>query len=212
VEYIQSLSESTAVAQAYSYLVIDLFSNKKVREMIFIGRAGIQYCLTKSQELSQANKKKADWFRTNAQIMSFNLAANTWPGWGDEGISLSKEDQEFGLEMAFLDLRLATELNYPAPKISNSYWIIGAQSMALKKYEEAFAAFEEARKKALEAGDEDQLWMIKGYTAITEIMAKKENGQTHFDEAVKFLKTSTGEDAQFFAQQLESVLKQFSTP
>ncbi|HEY3323084.1 MAG TPA: hypothetical protein VGP72_21710 [Planctomycetota bacterium] len=210
IEFIQSLGEPAKVAEAYSNLVQGLYEKKNVAAMITIGRAGVQFCLTIAQQLAKSDEKKSAWFRQNAQVMSFNLAANCWPGWGEEGIVLSPADLAFGFDMARLDLRLATEMKYPLLKLSNSNWIAGAHCMAAGKYADALAWFGKSRQHAEEAKAADQAEMVKGYAGITEILAGKEEGKAHFAAALEKLKASKGEDAKFFADQIQSVLKVFT--
>ena len=42
--------------------------------------------------------------------MAYNVAANCWPGWGDEGVVIEAAHIDVGLELAMLSLRLVEEL------------------------------------------------------------------------------------------------------
>jgi len=211
IEHVLGLGDDRVVAVRFFQLAGDLYGKaKNVKAMVAVGRAGVQHCLAASRRLRAEDPKKARVYRSLAQQMSYNLAANTWPGWDDKGIVIDRSDMRFGLDMARLDLRLATELKYPAIKISNGHWMVGAQEMALGRYDGAKASFEKARAKAAEAGEADHEWMCKGYGALAAMLAGDESASDRFDAAVKALKAMGKDDATFFASQLETALVVFT--
>ncbi len=213
IEMIQSRGDFMEIAQRYEYLVRDLYwQEKAVSALVPIARAGIQYCLTKANELagedSAASHKMVDY----AKIISYNLSSFTWPGWDDKDIVIADEALVAGLEAAMLNVRLVERLGSNPAQMSNSYWAIGAQYLAMKDYAKAKTAFESAASYAKQAGGKDAELMNDGYVAMTDILAggEKENAQAEFDKAVKALQDIGTDDAKFFANQLVSVLKFFN--
>jgi len=111
-----------------------------------------------------------------------------------------------------LNVRLVERLGGKPGQMSNSYWAIGAQYLAMKEYEKAKKAFESATTFAQKAGGKGAELMNNGYIAMTKILegSDKEKAQADFDKTVKALQDIGTDDSKFFASQLESVLKFFS--
>ena len=212
IEYILGLGEDAAVAKVFAEVMCELHSKKAIAAEIAIGRAGIQYCLTIGQTLRDKDLKRSIAMREMARQISYNLAANLWPGWAEEGVVLGSGDLATGLELAKLDLRLIEETESPPKKRSNGHWLIGAQLIAAGQYMEALSHLESARQYADKAADTDHLNMIKGYIGLAEILGKRPEGKQHFDSAVAELSKSQGEDGKFFADQLRTASKVFAKP
>jgi hypothetical protein len=47
--------------------------------------------------------------RESAKTIAFNVGANTWPGWGDEGVEISCDQRKAGLAAAMLSHRLVND-------------------------------------------------------------------------------------------------------
>jgi tetratricopeptide (TPR) repeat protein len=213
IEMIQEKGDFEEIAQRYEFLVRDLYwQEKAVNVMVPMARAGIQYCLTKANELSEKDSAAAHKLVDYAKIISYNLSSFTWPGWEEEDIVITDEALIAGLEAAKLNVRLVEKLGANPGQLSNSYWAIGAQYLAMKNYVQAIDAFESAVAHAQEAGAKPAVLMNNGYIAMTKILegSDKEKAQADFDKAVKALKDIGTDDSKFFAGQLVSVLKFFS--
>jgi hypothetical protein len=213
IEYMNARGEPVEVGMAYLNLAMDFYwKEKAVPEMVTIGRAGIQYCLTKAQELDKDDPETANKLRGIAIPLAYNLGAFTWPGWNEPGITLTSADIAAGFDAAKLDLRLAQELKRGPDIEANSYWLLGAHYIAARKYKEAIGAFETQMAKAKEAGDKANELLALGYVGIAKIVEgkDKDEGQKQFDEAIKGFERSDLEDAEFFTKQLKDVLKFFT--
>jgi len=213
IEMIQGKGGFAEIAQRYEFLVRDLYwQEKALHAVVPIARAGIQYCLTKSRELREKDAESAKKLLNLAKVMSFNLSSFTWPGWDEKGIVITETDLVAGLEAAKLNVRLVEELGADPSQLSNSYWAIGAQYLAMKDYAQAKAAFESAAKYAHKSGSKDAALMNNGYISMVGILdgSNKEKAQLEFDKTVKALKDLGTDDSKFFADQLASVLKYFS--
>lgn len=213
IEYINDQGEPQTVAKIYSNLVNDFYwKEKALTEVITFSRAGIQYCLTKVQEIAKDDVEKAVQLKTTAKIISYNLASYTWPGWDEKGISISQFDLSVGLDAAKLNLRLAFELKKGAVPLSMAYWVLGAQYLALRNYDEAIKAFTSSKEKAEEANDKMNDLLASGYIGVTKIIlgSQKVEGGKELDKAIKEFKELNTEDSEFYIEQLKTVLKIFA--
>jgi hypothetical protein len=208
MEFVSSTGKPRDIAERYFNLVIDFYwKEHSLPDLITMARAGIQYCLTKAQELPEDRSEEINKLRSTAKAISYNLASFCWPGWEQPGIDIAPRDLAIGLDAAMLNLRLARELKKPAAAVSAAYWVLGAQYMAMAEYDEAMDAFVMARGKAREAEDEASMLMNSGYIAIVMILegTEIERGEKQFDEAVADLAKMDTDDANFYAGQLKSV-------
>jgi tetratricopeptide (TPR) repeat protein len=213
IEKIQEKGTYAEIAQRYEFLVRDLYwQEKALHAVVPIANAGILYCLTKADELAEKDAEGASKMVNYAKIMSFNLSSFTWPGWDEKDIVITEHALVAGLEAAKLNVRLVEKLGGDHGQLSNSYWAIGAQYIALKDYASAITAFESAAEYAKKSGSKDAELMNNGYIAMAQVLAgiTKGKAQADFDKIVKALKDIGSDDANFFADQLVSALKFFS--
>jgi len=213
IQYINDQGEPQTVAKIYSNLVNDFYwKEKALTEVITFSRAGIQYCLTKAQEIAKDDVEKLVQLKTTAKIISYNLASYTWPGWDEKGISISQFDLIVGLDAAKLNLRLAFELKKGAVPLSMAYWVLGAQYLALANYDEAIKAFTSSKEKAKEGNDKMNDLLASGYIGVTKIIqgSQRVEGEKELDKAIKGFKEVNTEDSEFYIEQLKTVLKIFA--
>lgn len=212
IEFVNSQGEPQVVAKRYLDLAMDFYwKDKNLPEVINFAQAGIHYCLLKVQEYSRSNPDMAAQLKNTTKALSYNLASFTWPGWDEKGIVITNTDLITGLDAARLNLRLALELEKGPAAVSVSHWVIGAQYLALGDYEKAIESFTAAQEKAREAEDKTSELMNAGYIGIAKILAGKEkDGQKEFDNAQEGLTQQKTEDADFYKEQLQTVLKVLS--
>ncbi len=210
ISYINNLGEPDSVAEIYSRLVNDFYwKEKNLPHVIIMARAGIQYCLTKSDELKMPEPILAREIKKKARIISYNLASFSWPGWDEKGINIGHSDIIIGLDAARLNLRLVKELNEDDGKLSVAYWGIGAQLIAVQKYDEAIETFESSKEHARLAGEQMGQLLADGYIGITKIISGEEEGNELLGQAIKELEKLDNEDANFFIEQFNTALNVF---
>ncbi len=199
-------------AAVYAEIAYKAYSEQRdVVAMTAVSHAAIDYCLQVASRRAREDAELANWLRSTAKTIAFNLSANCWPGWQEEGISLTEEDQRVGYQAARLNLQLAQELDKPADKQAAAHWLLAAHLLALGNTEEALSHFEQAEAFAKSAQDPAAAAMNRGYAAI----ARKIQG-TAAEEAAQAYQSSVAElqqldhpDAGFYAEQLVSVHRYF---
>ncbi len=210
IGYIDNLGTPDTVAGIYSQLILDFYwKEKNLYDVIAIARAGLQYCLTKADELKLSDPELAKELKKKARVISYNLASFTWPGWDEKGIAIGHSEILIGLDAAKVNLRLVKELNEGEDKLAVAYWALGAQLMADQKYTEANSAYAQSKAHARFAGDRMNELLADGYIAINRIITGDEDGNKLLGNAIEELKGMNNEDADFFVEQFNTALNVF---
>lgn len=208
IEYVNGLGTPEGVALHYSELVKDFYMKEKSLPMVkMLAQAGIQYCLIQGQAFKNTDKAKADRIFSYGKTIAYDLASFTWPGWQESSINITQADLKLGLNAAKLNLRLAKSLKKPAMKMAYSYWIMGAQLLAHKQFQDSIDFFNFALDNAEKANDKLFQTVCEGYVGLTRIVSgiKAPLGQELYDQALLMLESDHGNDSQFFFAQLKSV-------
>src|ERR1700748_2946560 len=88
---IEAGADAVDVSKRYGAFVKALYRDRKdVTQMLAAARAGIRHCLEAAEQVVASEPDTAVTLKTNARIIAFNAAANGWPGWGDEGITIEQ--------------------------------------------------------------------------------------------------------------------------
>ena len=213
---LESRDDVLAVGQDYSELVRSTYADKNVAGMISFGLAGMHFCLAEAQRRHASEPENSAKLKGLAKTIAYNLGANTWPGWNDEGIVLGATDLAIGMDAGLLNLRLAQELSRGPEVMGNAYWLIGAHHLAASQPEQALKIFVQAEQAFQQAGKPDFASMAAGYAALaTKFTAAandaplpvKENADRQLQTILQKLETSEGEDAKFFAEQIRTAEK-----
>jgi hypothetical protein len=190
---VEGVLKEYQVAASKAYRV-----DKDLPAMIAVMRAAIQFASLEAQRLPEHRERLLG----AAKAMAYNLGANTWPGWNEDGIQPNETDRWFGKDAARLNLRLAIELDRGPVPLCNAHWLLGAHALADRLLSEAIGQFELGRDYAVSAGRGDLEWMCRGYIAI----AGDGHAQTvELAACVDELKAIGTDDANFFAAQLVQV-------
>ncbi len=208
VVLLDSQGSPTEIAENYSLLVKHLYlPGKNVPQMILFARSGISFALREAKTCKTAgDAKTAAGLQGLAKTMAYNLGANTWPGWKDDGIKITATDIAIGLDAAKTNLRLGIELKRNDFILGNAYWLVGAQSLAAGDHKHAVAAFKKSATKFRAAKKNEFQLMATGYVALTRLVISPgdETAGMSFLTAVSKLQELDSDDAKFFASQLRT--------
>ena len=149
--------------------------------------------------LAEQNPNMAMQYKTAAIPMTYNLAANTWSGWGEDSAAVEEHHRLLGLEAARLNIDLAKDVGLGPERRKNGYWVLGAHLTEAGNYTDAIDAFEVSRDFARRAGDEEAELMAQGWIHMANTLAGVD--ETEQLAAIKHELEALGDDGAFFASQ-----------
>ena len=150
---------------------------------------------------------EAEGYLKAAIPMAYNLAANTWAGWGEGVGDIEERHRRLGLEAARLAVALAAEARLGPERRRNGYWILGAQLIAAGDLGAAADAFRTSRDLADEAGLAQAALMASGWIHVCEALAGRDSSRAL--AAVKE-RLRDSEHGDFYARQYDAALKAFA--
>jgi len=203
--FIEGVGDPIAVAWAYKDFSQALYhQNKDVQHMIEAGWRGIELALDHAARAASDDAKTAAMLVEIAKMMAFNVGANTWPGWGDDGIDISPDQSERGVEAAMLSLRLVTELKLGPQKMGNAHWLVAAHHIAASRPEAALAALDEAARAFAAAADAPSEIMVRGYRALARKLCPESRtaALSELDHALRCLGQDTSKAATAYRHQI----------
>jgi len=203
VDHLEQAADIQVVADRYREIVRWLYGKKRVAEMTLLGRAGIRYCLAEARRTESSDVNRSGELKGIAKTIAYNVSANLWPGWNEEGIVLSASDLAAGLDLARLNLRLGLELKKGPEALGNAWWLLGAHELAQGRSERARSHFKEATQQFTLAGKADFVLMSEGYAAVAECQAREQDGAARLQTMLQQLRALGTDDGRFFAEQIE---------
>ncbi len=209
--WLQSLGSTKEVCEIYDQAVRDLYwLEKGAKSLVLVGQSGINFCLSQAQKIEDTDEALAKDLKSQAKTIAYNVAANSWPGWGDDGVTISTQDIEAGLAAAKLNLSLAFVLSKPNDKISAAYWLLSAQQLASSAFQDAVASILQSDVYAKKSSDNIQLAFNEGYRGLILLASgDKAVGQSAFDSGIGRLTALATEDAKGYIGQLETAKRFF---
>jgi hypothetical protein len=162
-------------------------------------------CLVDALTRAESDER-ATQIRQAVKALTFNLAADTWPGW-DEGLEITDQMMVLGIGAARLHMEMVEQLGEGDAARSNSHWLSGAHHLARKEYSEARAEF--ARGRDL-AESEGVSLLNQGYQHLTDVLESPPNAAAASALARVKARLSSHAEADVFVGQLESAERVFS--
>ena len=207
--WIESQGEALEACAVYDQAVRELYwLEKGAKSLIIVGQAGIEFCLSESGKLQAAEREKSTQLKAAAKTIAYNVAANSWPGWGDEGVAIDAEDIASGLKAAELNLQLAIELDKPKDKVAAAYWLLAAQQMASGLYDEALESLDRSDSFG-EEGSEAVLYN-KGFRGVIHMLkGQTEEGARTFEDSLEALSKFDNDTAKWYVSHLKTVREIF---
>jgi hypothetical protein len=122
-------ADAAEVAQRYADLAQALYHQRKnVTQMLAVAKAGIAYCLNAAEQAATQDPAAAATLKTKAKVIAYNAAANSWPGWGDEGIVIAPSHIAVGSDLAMRSLELVEDLKLGHRQRGTSQLLVGCIS------------------------------------------------------------------------------------
>jgi hypothetical protein len=202
-------SDSEKVSEHYAELTKILYGkNKDVSAMVALGRAGVDYQLRQAERVVADDAALSLKLRTAAKTLAFNVAANCWPGWGDEGVVIAAADIEAGRHLAKLSLALVQELALGQHQHGNAFWLVGALDLAANRTDAAIENFDQAHACSVSAGEQSEMLLADGYRAIALGLAEnEESADARLDQVLGQLQQDGSDKAKFFVVQLRTAAR-----
>ncbi len=169
-------------------------------------RLFVKEALACAEELAGQDAEGSREFVTLARRVSYNIGADTWPGWGD-GQSVTPEEQRLGAAAAALCVELDERLNGADDVRAGAVWLVGAHALASGSLTAARDAF--AKAAALSTAPEGQL-LFEGYLALTGMIAGEDGSQQRLAEIRERL--SQVSDDPWSVRQLQTAEAAFAVP
>jgi hypothetical protein len=148
------------------------------------------------------------------QVMTFNAAADCWPGWE---VTPAKEirsrvDLLGGLDLARRSSVLVHRLHLGALREGTAHWMVGAYELALGQTDEAVYSFSLALARYAAAEAPGLAWLARGYLAIAYETADRARpgGVASFEEVLAEIKAGAFEDAASLGDQLNIARRVFT--
>ncbi len=176
---------------------------KSSHSLVKIGRMGIYFCMSQASQYSRTDADRAKSMKSHAKTIAYNLAANSWPGWRDEGVLISQADRAEGLEAARFNLRLAQELEKPRDKLAMAYWLLGAQELANGEKKSALESFEKSANIYADLAKNYEANLSLGFFHVTNLSMGDKNSAGLIEAICGELKKAEGEIGSFYAKQIE---------
>jgi hypothetical protein len=198
--------DTVAVAQRYADVAQALYHQRKnVTQMLAVAKAGIAYCLNAAEQAATKDPAAAATLKTKAKVIAYNAGANSWPGWGDEGIVITQSHIAEGFDLAMRSLQLVEDLKLGHRQHGTSQWLVGALHLAAGRCDEAIAALTRARDAYAAGGERASELLALGYLALAR--SRQETPERHraeLEEICRQLQTDGSPQAIAFVKQLRT--------
>jgi hypothetical protein len=185
---------------------LSVIEAKELSAYLPAARLFVKEALARAAEVADRDTERSREFVTLARRVSYNIGADTWPGWGD-GQTVAPEEQRLGAAAAALCLELDERLNGTADARAGAIWLVGAHALASGSLTAARDAFGKAA--ALSTEPEGRL-LFEGYLALTDVMAGEDGSRQRLAEIRERL--SQVSDDPWSVKQLHTAEAAFAAP
>ena len=173
---------------------------------LVVARAVYQAAMSAAKQTTEAEDRAG--YSKVAYMTAYNIAANCWPGWSEEGAAVTDEQRELGADFARAHLEIVSRLDVSAE--ANAYWINAVHELAAGDREVARRMFSTCADRAAGAGDRDVEEMANGWIALVKVLQGLEGAEDEL-EASKRRLIEMGGDGPFYAEQYGPALAVFGS-
>ncbi|MBR0893606.1 hypothetical protein JQ616_01490 [Bradyrhizobium tropiciagri] len=144
------------------------------------------------------------------QRMTFNAAADCWPGWSVPDEPIKSDHLLAARDLAERSLDLVQELGFGPLRLGTGAWLVGAFDLALGRYDEAIDIFRGARQNYVDASAPGLVLLTDGYVAIARQLAGDQANGEDLDQVCKRIAAGGFEDGDEWIAQLRMALDVFT--
>lgn len=173
---------------------------------LLVARAVYQAAVNAAEQSTDA-EDRAGYLKV-AYMTAYNIAANCWPGWSEEGAAVTDEHRELGADFAKAHLKIVSRLDVSAE--ANAYWINAAHELAAGDHEAAKRMFSTCADRAASEGARDVEEMARGWIALVKVLQGIEGAEDELEASRRRL-IEMGGDGPFYAEQYGPALAVFGS-
>jgi hypothetical protein len=199
-------ADAADIAQRYADVTQALYRERKnVTQMLAVAKMSITYCLGAAERAAATDPAAAAALKTKAKAIAYNAAANSWPGWGDEGIIIKPSHLEEASGLAARSLELVEDLNLGPRQVGTSQWLVGALHLAAGRSDDAIATLSRARDAYAAGGERVAELLALGYLALARRrQGTPERHRNEMEEICQQLQKNGSPQAMAFVNQLRT--------
>ena len=159
--------------------------------------------LQRTLDLAERGTDRTAEYRHAAVAMTYNLAANTWIGWGPGEVgAVAEPHRRLGLQAARKNIELAEQLGLGPERRRNGYWVLGAQLLAAGDHAAAAEAFATSRAFGEQAKLASATLMAQGWIHVSHLLAGTDAAEHSAElERVEEKLRQLDDDGAFYADQ-----------
>ena len=152
-----------------------------------------------------------------AYTTAYNIAANCWPGWSEEGPAVTNEQRELGAGFARAHLKIVSGLDVSTEagglgrvRVAPAYWINAVHELAAGDHEAARRMFSTCADRAASEGTKDVEEMAGGWVALVKVLEGLEGAEDELEASRQTL-IEMGGEGPFYAEQYGPALAVFGS-
>lgn len=145
-----------------------------------------------------------------AQRLTFNAAADCWPGWSVSDRPVDPDHLLAARELAERSLRLVEKLELGPMRVATGIWLVGAFDLALGRYDEASRLFGDARGRYGAANAPGLVLLVDGYAAIVRQVGNRPASGDDLDQVCARIAAGGFKDGDEWIAQLRTALEVFA--
>ncbi|MES5484823.1 hypothetical protein QMZ05_18865 [Bradyrhizobium sp. INPA03-11B] len=145
-----------------------------------------------------------------AQRLTFNAAADCWPGWSVSDRPIDPDRLLTARELAERSLRLVERLELGPMRVATGIWLVGAFDLALGRYDEASRLFGDARGQYGAANAPGLVLLVDGYAAIVRQIGNRPASGDDLDQICARIAAGGFKDGDEWIAQLRTALEVFA--
>lgn len=145
-----------------------------------------------------------------AQRLTFNAAADCWPGWSVSDRPIDPDHLLAARELAERSLRLVEKLELGPMRVATGIWLVGAFDLALGRYDAASRLFGDARGRYGAANAPGLVLLVDGYAAIVRQVGNRLASGDDLDQVCARISAGGFKDGDEWIAQLRTALEAFA--